>query len=69
MSKQETKKFREYLGTFDSKKMSSFDKKMLHAYLKGYTRFSYKHDEFGQPKWYDVKQRYIKDNKEEIIQA
>ncbi len=64
MGQKETHKFREFLGHFDKFKMSPFDKKMLHAYIMGYERFTYKHDEYGQPKWYDVKQRYIKKDNE-----
>lgn len=43
----------------------SFYGKHLHAYLMGYERFTYKTDEFGQPKYYNVEQKYIKNESKE----
>jgi hypothetical protein len=46
---------RRFEGEFPPK--STFDKKMLKAYLKGQRRFSYKRDEQDNPVYYLVKQR------------
>ncbi len=79
MKKEIKKAFRQFLGEeppkpakgctkeemLDYKQQMSFHNKHLHAYLMGYERFAYKYDEFGQPKYYDVKQKYITKEVEE----